>query len=237
MRLGFMHGTRYIEFDVAFRKRKTIQISITPPNEIKVSVPRGMSEENIIDIVKIKANWIEKKILYFKDIKYEKINRKFINNEPFMYLGRSYLLQIEVDKNIKDPQVKLFQGKIYVYTSIKDKRIIQGAMEKWYREKTKEKVEERVKYYLHLFKKEPRSIRIKQQKRIWASCTYRDDLLFNWRCVMARPDVLDYIIVHEMCHMHHKNHSKDYWNMVESIIPDYRDKKEWLKIHGYKMIL
>ena len=108
-------------------------------------------------------------------------------------------------------------------------------MENWYREKTLSKVKERVNYYKNYFKDEVKDIKVKEQKKRWASCTAKNELLFNWRCVMAPSNILDYIVVHEMCHMEFKNHSKDFWNRVCSVMPDYDSRRSWLRNNGIRM--
>ena len=127
------------------------------------------------------------------------------------------------------------QGKFVVNTYTKDEDLIKKAMENWYREKTLAKVKERVSYYSSYFNNEVTTVKVKEQKKRWASCTSKNELLFNWRCVMAPVFVLDYIVVHEMCHMEYKNHSKDFWNRVYAVMPDYEVRKSWLKNNGIKM--
>lgn len=237
MKLGFDYGTTYIEFDVVFKKRKTIKLTVEPPDKVIVMAPLGVAEDLLIEKVKTKANWIVKNIVRFKNIKYQNIAKEFVNGESFMYLGRSYSLQIVLDEAVKKPEVKLYRGKFYVTVVKKDEETIRAAMEEWYRAKGKEQIEDRIMHFQKYFKEKPNSIKVKEQKSRWGSCTYKNDLLFNWRMVMARADVLDYVIVHEMCHMIHKDHSKNFWQSVESIIPDYKDKKEWLKYNGIRMQL
>lgn len=237
MKLGFQYGTKYIEFDVIYRKRKTLEISVEPPHVIMVVAPIGITEEVIIKKTKSRAKWIIEQLYSFKNINYQKINREYVNGESFMYLGRNYSLQIIVNEEIKKPEVKLYHSKFYVTAPIKDSQTIEKAMEHWYRKKTKEKIEERIKYYQPFFAKRPLDIKVKEQRKRWGSCTTKDELLFNWRCVMAKANVLDYIIVHEMCHMYHKNHSKEFWELLASIMPDYESRKEWLKNYGVKMDL
>jgi len=94
-----------------------------------------------------------------------------------------------------------------------------------------------LKYYQHYFNEKSLNIKVKEQKKRWASCTAKNELLFNWRCAMAPSHVLDYIVVHEMCHMIHKNHSQAFWNKVEAVLPDFKRRKEWLKNYGVKMDL
>lgn len=235
MQLSFQYGTKNITFDVTYRKRKTIEISVEPPDIINVVAPLDTPEDIIIDKVKTKANWIVQKLFSFKDMEYRKIEREFVSGESFMYLGRNYSMQLFLSEGIKKPEVKLDRGKFYVTTPTKDEEIIHKAMEQWYRQKTREKVEERIKYYQHSFNKIPIDIKVKEQKKRWASCTSKNELLFNWRCVMAKSSAFDYIIVHEMCHMFYKNHSKEFWDLLVSIMPDYKGRKEWLKNYGVRM--
>lgn len=237
MRLGFQYGTKYIEFEVVYRKRKTLEISVEPPNVIMVIAPNGTTEEVIIKKTKSRAKWIIEQLYSFKNMSYQKINREFVNGESFMYLGRNYSLQIIVDEKIKKPEVKLYHSKFYVVAPSKDMETIEKAMEQWYRIKTKEKIEERIKYYQRFFNIAPTAIKVKEQKKRWGSCTSKNELLYNWRCVMAKSTALDYIIVHEMCHMYNKNHSKEFWELLNSVMPDYENRKNWLKNYGVKMDL
>lgn len=237
MKLGFQYGTKFIEFDVVFKKRKTMEISVEPPDMITVVAPIGTADEVIIEKTKSRAKWIVEQLFSFKDMQYQKINREFVNGESFMYLGRNYSLQIIVDEKIKKSEVKLYHSKFYITVNKKDDETIHKAMENWYRKKTKEKVEERINYYQKFFNAMPTAIKVKEQQKRWGSCTSKNKLLFNWRCVMAKSNVLDYIIVHEMCHMYHKNHSKEFWELLNSVMPDYKSRKEWLKNYGVRMDL
>lgn len=237
MKIKVQFGTKELEFYVEYKNRKTIGISVEPPNTIIVAAPLNTSEEEIKKVVKSKGTWIVQKLYSFKNMEHIKINREFINGESFMYLGRNYSLQIHIDTLQKIPSVKLFRGKFNVIVNEKSDVTIKEAMEAWYRDKTEEQINKRMKYYQKFFKKEPTAIRIKEQKKRWGSCTANDELLFNWRCTMAKTNALDYIIVHEMCHMYHKNHSQEYWDLLSSIIPDYEVRKNWLKNYGVRLDL
>ena len=235
--MQIQYNSKTIEFQVEYRDRKTFEIRIIPPDKIRVRVPKRATEEEILKIVESKGQWINQKLFELKDFDYRKVTKEYVNGESFMYMGRNYSLQIVENSNIKKPHVKLYQGKFYIETNTRDQDILRQTMENWYREKTLEKVIERVEYFKPYINRVPRSIRVKEQKKRWGSCNYKGDLMFNWRISMAPSDVLAYIVLHEMCHLIHFNHSRDFWNLLESIMPDYRDKKEWLKINGIRMDL
>lgn len=236
MKSKIRYGTKEIEFDIEFRNRKTMSISVEPPKSITVMAPLDTNEEEIREAVKLKGAWIVQKLFEFRNIESKRVNREFVNGESFMYLGRNYSLQIHVDETLQNnSSVKLFRGKFHVYVKEKDDELIKEGMEAWYREKTEEQVKKRIKYYQKFFSKKPTAIKVKEQKKRWASCTSNDELLFNWRCVMAKSTALDYIVVHEMCHMYYMNHSQEFWNLVSSVMADYEVRKEWLRDYGIRL--
>jgi len=237
MKLSTKYGNKIIEFDVEYRDRKTLSIQIEPIDKIFVISPKELTEDIIKEKVKSKGKWIIKKLIDFKDMGYIPFNKEYVNGESFMYLGRNYSLQITVDKNILYPKVKIIKKKLTVATPTKDQTILKKAIEKWYRREAKKIISKRVEFYKPKFKIEPRQIKIKEQKKRWGSCTTKEDLLFNWRAIMAPSPVIDYIVVHEMSHMATKNHSSKFWKSVEAILPDYNDRKKWLKDYGVRMDL
>lgn len=233
MKSYFFYAGNKIEFNIIYSKRKTMKIAIAPPNDITVSAPIGVSEAIIINCVKEKAPWILKKLYMIKDMGV-KPKHEFNSGETFLYLGREVELQVTLG-NIE--KVELIKDKLHVILKKLDDNKIRNMLELWYREKTLEKVLEKIKYYNKYFKETPRNIKVKEQKRRWASCTFYNDILFNWRCSMAKEEVIDYIVVHEMCHMVHKDHSKNFWNLVGSILPSYKLSQQWLKENGIRMEL
>lgn len=237
MKLAFVFGTKNIEFAVKYSNRKTLAIEVEPSGEVNVVAPMGVSEEDIIKRVKTKAAWIVEKQYEVRNININKINREAVSGESYLYLGRNYTLQLILNESSNEIDVRLLRGKFLVTTYTKAEENIKSALEKWYREKALLKINERIKYYIHYFDKQPQSIKVKEQKKRWASCTSKDELLFNWRCVMAPSNIIDYIIVHEMCHMYYKDHSKEFWNMVSGIMPDYEGRRMWLRDNGIKLDL
>lgn len=234
MKLHFVYADKRIEFKLLYSSRKTIKIAIEPPDNIIVTAPREATQNVIIDCVKEKAPWILKKIYMFKNIEI-KPKHEFESGEIFLYLGEKVKLQLKICQG--EEKVSL-QGSTLQVTVLKEnKQLVRDTLELWYRKRTLEKVVERAKYYQRYFVEIPRSIRAKEQKRRWASCTYYNDLLFNWRCSMAKEAVIDYIVVHEMCHMVHKDHSKNFWGLVSIILPDYHIQEQWLKVNGIDMEL
>ena len=235
MKLELNYQSTNISFEVIFRKRKTIQIVIDPPDKITVTAPTIMTKEQVLKFVESKGNWIIKKLKYLETLDYSNINKEFVDGELFLYLGKEYSLQIIEDPKIMFSEVKLIDDKLILKVRNNNSQEIRSILELWYKSKADEVIRSRVIYYQKYFDKEPSRIKIKEQKRRWGSCTYKDELFFNWRCVMADLEALDYVVVHEMCHMVQKNHSKEYWKVVASVMPDYKVQKKYLKENGIRM--
>ncbi|WP_147582185.1 M48 family metallopeptidase [Clostridium senegalense] len=124
-----------------------------------------------------------------------------------------------------------------IILNCKDLNKTKHMIEKFYRKLALELIEERVKIHSEKLKLNYKSVKVRIQKRRWASCTYNNDLIFNWKCIMAPLDVIDYIVIHELCHTVHKNHSSEYWDYVRKTMPNYKEKELWLKDNGYNLEL
>lgn len=113
----------------------------------------------------------------------------------------------------------------------------RAALEKRYLEAAREYFPKRVSYFLPFTGGSFHRITIRDQKTRWGSCSAKGTLSFNWRLMLAPPAVLDYVVVHELCHLTHMDHSPAFWALVESVCPDYRIHRKWLKEHGRELIL
>lgn len=113
----------------------------------------------------------------------------------------------------------------------------RSALEQRYIAAAKEYFPKRASYFLQFTGGSYNRITIRDQKTRWGSCSARGTLSFNWRLMLAPPAILDYVVVHELCHLTHMNHSAAFWEKVESVYPDYRTARKWLKDHGRELVL
>ncbi|MQY53614.1 MAG: DUF45 domain-containing protein, partial [Firmicutes bacterium] len=109
------------------------------------------------------------------------------------------------------------------------KEIIKDALIKWYSSKSTEIIKQRINQYSKIMSVMPQEIKIKDQKKRWGSCSKNGILRFNWRIAIAPISVVDYIVVHELCHLKVENHSADFWKLLSLVFPDYQRRREWLK--------
>lgn len=119
----------------------------------------------------------------------------------------------------------------------KEKSPSEKRLEAIYRDAAREYFPKRVSYFSHVLGVNYGKITIRDQKTRWGSCSSKGNLSFNWRLILAPPNVLDYVVVHELCHRKEMNHSQRFWALVESVMPEYREYRKWLKENGNKLTL
>ncbi|NCB41470.1 MAG: M48 family peptidase [Clostridia bacterium] len=221
-----------MECRVIYRKRKTLCIQVRPPGDVTVISPKGKTEAEILWLVQSKAKWIQKKLSEMQRIEALNTENKYVDGEAFSYLGQRYILQVRVHQKYKRLQVKIEERNLVVYTSKIEPESTRAALEVWYKKQAMEVIKERIAYYQNVIQIKPSQIVVKKQQKRWGSCTSKHKLLFNFRCVMLPHSILDYIVVHELCHLLQLNHSKEFWRLVEEILPDYKQRKQWLRTHG-----
>ncbi|KGJ48329.1 hypothetical protein KD33_15670 [Clostridium sp. NCR] len=235
MEVTFMHKNREIRFNIIYRKRKTMSLEINRDGIINVIAPNGLDKTFIVNKVKNKSDWIIKKLDEIEVLNNNRYTRSYESGDIFLYLGNEYILEVLVDKTTIGTSVSLENNKLIVRSNSNNKDVIQRALKNWYTDETLGITKERINYYKLFFEDTVTSIKIKDQKSRWASCTYKNEILFNLRCSMMPIQIIDYIVVHEMCHMEHRNHSKDFYLAVERILPDYKERVKWLKNNGVRM--
>lgn len=222
-------------------KRKTIGIIIDRNGEVRVHAPFHASKKQIYEVVRKKADWIERKVNEIKARNSKLICRQFVGGEKILYLGKEYILQI-VEKDSGRSDVIIHEGTVTVYISpgLSDesrKETIKEALIKWYEQHFSEIVKERLKNYSLQLEAAPCKVVIKNQKTMWGSCSQKGNINLNWRLVMAPVEIIDYVIVHELCHLKVMNHSKDFWNLVASVLPNCEKSRKWLKANGYMLAI
>ena len=174
----------------------------------------------------------------------EKSKQTYKNGSIFHYMGRTYTMRLHYEET-NQISVHLLDGHLQVYLPMKmnDKpeaekeQKIKKAVEEFYIEQADVFFNSRTDYfaekYLPLFGKKPKSVKAVYYKGKWGCCTYRNDIKLNWILIQAETPVIDYVIIHELAHIRHKDHSKDFWTLVEAADPKYKEKRLELKENGW----
>ncbi|MDE7445586.1 MAG: M48 family metallopeptidase [Lachnospiraceae bacterium] len=154
---------------------------------------------------------------------------KLENGDVLYYLGEKRTLTVIREQRSR-AKVKCIMDRLILWVPYEaDYAYKQQQIEKWYRKEAAEILTQKVQEYAEILNVNFKDIRIKDQKSRWGSCSSKGNLNFNWRIIMAPEPVCDYVIIHELCHLIHMDHSPDFWKKVEEICPEYRQYKKWLK--------
>ncbi len=227
-----MHTYKDIEYTLAKRDRNTASIYIERDGSISILAPQQWNQDQIEEILERKRPWIYRGLAEWEDMNATRVTREFVSGEGFLYLGRTYRLRIVEEQ--KEPLL-LKEGFFYLrpdsFTSPYD------TFKEFYRAKGQPKIKERVNYFKTKMGVGPVDVRVMELQNRWASCSKAGNLNFHWKCLMATLKIIDYIIVHELAHLKHKNHTEKFWGEIDKILPDYRERKEWLRHHGAGMSL
>lgn len=208
-------------------KRKTLALIVETDGSLTVRAPLRMKEVDIWHFIETKADWIKRKQAQVK--KDVPTTHQYVDGERFWYLGKEVPLRI-----VPDIRPALVMDKVF---KLKNSALSQAEslFTKWYKKQARRVITERVEYFTQKHRFDVQKIRISSARTRWGSCSTKGTLSFTWRLVMAPLDVIDYVIVHELCHLKELNHSKTFWGKVESIMPDYKRRRSWLKKEGRKL--
>jgi predicted metal-dependent hydrolase len=234
--LSFIYGNATISFEVEYSpRRRTVQIAVQVPGKVMVTAPAGRTDQDLLDVVSKKGLWITQKLYMMKTMRMQPVVRELVSGESFLYLGRGYRLDLQLDEKAKKPSISMKAGQIKIHSRSMDQDYLRTHLIAWYRTKAAKLIGDRVRYYSQKMGVTPKSVIIKDQKKRWGSCTSTGNLYFNWRSILAPASVVDYIVVHELCHLMELKHSARFWSLLRAVLPEYEAKKQWLKENGVKL--
>lgn len=225
----YFEGNGFIAEVIRTGRKKTASVKVQK-GEVSVVIPNDLPDTNLKELFAKKTRWIKEKLELHRDV--SPFNPKeYISGECFTYLGRNYRLKVLSGKS---KSVKLKNGSLIVTlpdSSTSPDRV-KNALTEWYRSHAEHKLKEKVDRYAKVVGVIPSSVGVKTFKARWGSCCKRGAIQFNWKIIMAPNRIVDYVVIHELCHMKQHNHSPQFWKLVEKVIPDYAESKEWLKKYG-----
>ena len=216
-------------------RKRTISLQVKD-NKLIVKAPRTASRQSLDDLIQRKQSWIKKRaILNVEEGKLR--NRKFIDNEKFYFKGNEYRLSLIFGGK---EEVKISEG--FLIVTCKDDRAmgskeVKTFIEDWYVRESTKILNTRTYEFAKKMKVEPSAITVKNYASKWGSCTASNKISYNWRIIMAPDCIVDYLIIHELCHIIEHNHSKNFWYQVGKYCEDFKKKRKWLRENGHKLVL
>jgi len=214
------------------RRRKTSSIIISN-GLVKVVVPDQISDFTIKKLINKRMSWIRKKLQDESNIT-PIMAKEYVDGERFTYLGNSYKLKSFVGSV---SFVKVTSDYIHISLPKKSKENIKALLEHWYEEKATEILTEKTNSYAKIIGVSPTSIALGDFKSKWGSCSIEGKISYNWKIIIAPHKILDYVVIHELCHMLEHNHSKEYWRHVNTYCNDFKERRKWLKLNSRVLAL
>lgn len=217
--------------------RRTTDIVIERDGRISVRPPLSMKPEQVDATVLSRRGWIYRHLAEWRDLNATRVVREWVNGEAFPYLGANYRLSLVGGQ---EEPLLLKDGRFCLSRAVVDAGGGEGArlaFRAFYEQKGRERLGQRVAQLAAKVGVRPGKVAVKELGYRWASCTRAGNLNFHWKCMMAPGTIIDYIVAHELCHLHHRDHSAAFWNELDKVLPDYLERKAWLRRHGTRLDL
>lgn len=216
----------YIEWS----KRKTLSLSVMKDGNVVVKAPIGMRNETINHFVEEKQAWIRDKLFLINKtkVKFDDV----VHYQRFLLYGNKYSLILDNVKKIETND----KFQIIMPQKIEREKILK-TLKNWYKKIAKQILEDRLKFVESRIKLKSSLMRISDSKGRWGSCNSKGVITFNFRVIMLPPAIIDYVIIHELCHLVEMNHSKNFWKLVETFLPKAPELKMAIKEYGFLLSL
>lgn len=220
-----------MDFDIIRSRRRTIAVEITKEGGVLVRAPLKLARREVLAFVHQSSGWIVRKLAQARVLQEERTQRRFREGEPFPFLGEQHRLRYVAGGEY----LRKEKGEFLLGAQLSSRA--GDLFRTWYRARAREILEDRVAQFALRMGLTCRSVRITDAKERWGSCNAAGSLNFAWRLVMAPPPVIDYVIVHELAHLVEMNHSRRFWGRVGRILPDYAQRRKWLRENEHLLTL
>jgi predicted metal-dependent hydrolase len=222
----FQFGSKKIHYNLKYSERKTLGITVTPDLDVLVKAPLDTSIEKVEEKLRKRAPWIIRQQSFFLTFHPKTTARKYISGETHLYLGRQYQLKVIMGETIKKNNCVLLKGKfLEVHTNQKEK--VKQLVEAWYLTKAREKFREVAKPLFESFTHKHKlpelafQLVLRSMPTRWGSCTAKGKIILNPELIKAPKGCLVYVVVHELCHLIHHDHTKKFIDLQTKEMPDW----------------
>lgn len=217
------------------KNRKTLQLKILSSTHLEIIAPNKFPKSDIKQILEDKSNWIIKKILHLAAIKANPTNKSITHGAAVLYLGQTYTLHFTEASNHSN-SIQLHDQKIFINFLSKNTASAEPMLKQWYIDQARALLITKTALWANVINVHPQRITIKEQKTRWGSCSSKCNINYNWRIIMAPPEVIDYLVIHELCHLRVPNHSSLFWQEVGKFSPNCKEHRKWLKNNGVMLM-
>ncbi len=220
------YGTTQINYSLEYADRKTLGIKVHPDKSVQVLAPLDSTADEVKKKIKVKASWILKQQDFFLSFQPLTPLRQFVSGETHLYLGKQYVLKlIKSDSQ----EVKLHGGRLEVSLKDKDdKKKVEQLLKKWYKGKADQHFNELYQsnqLLTNSFKKKPTGLKYRWMAKRWGSCDKDGGIHLNLELIKAPKKCIEYVLIHELCHLVHHDHSKAFYELLEKHYPNWKETK------------
>ncbi|WP_394523198.1 M48 family metallopeptidase [Lacrimispora sp. JR3] len=223
--------------------RRTMALQVTKEGEVLVKIPRYVSLAAGQGFILENKEWVYKQVSKVQKKLREKQEFSWKNGAVVLLFGKNILLSVIADTSARNCLIRKTDGKITITGPFDEHNReayelgVREGMKLWYRKIARAYLEEKTAWWASHMGVAYEKIAIRDQATRWGSCSTRGNLNFNWRLVLLPAELADYVVVHELAHRLHMNHSREFWNVVGSVIPDYMERRKELKLWSEKLDL
>ena len=210
-------------------RARCVRLEIHRQNGLTVFIPSSYNISDLTEVLIRKGNWILEKLAELSRLNQNRLNKDGRTGDSIPYLGKRLKL------------TKIHSADSEIYTNLEgnglhlcydmDNISTGQVLELWYRQKANELIKNRTNELCNIIGVKYNRITIRKARTRWGSCSQRGNLNFNWKLIMAPAEVIDYVIIHELAHLKEMNHSKRFWDVVNTNCPEWRRLKKWLEDH------
>ena len=199
---------------------------------VSIHIPTSLPLNIATRFINEKKGWIQTQLQKLPD---ERAKRQWVTGDKLYLLGLLYTLELKQENKVTSinltPSAITLSGRLTsLSTTSRHKKLCQ-----WYKIQATNYLTTRSEYLSARTGLTPSSITIKTYSARWGSCNINGEIQYNWKIIQAPKEIIDYLIIHELCHLKHHNHSKAFWQCVESFYPNFKDAQYWLKSHNSKL--
>ncbi|HCA03087.1 MAG TPA: M48 family peptidase [Halomonas campaniensis] len=208
-------------------QRRTLQLTVERDQSLVLTTPPDTNPQRLEAFVRRKQPWIYKKLAE-KALMQKQIRiKRYVQGEGFLYLGRHHRLNLV---EAQETPLKWLNGRFHLRQDARPEA--RRHFIRWYSERGKQWLWQRVKVFSARLEVKPAGIKVQDLGYRWGSCGKGEMLYFHWKTILLPARIAEYVVVHELVHLHEPNHSEEFWLRLERAMPDYETRKLWLAEHG-----
>jgi len=226
--------------------RRSISMSLQVSGRVRVTCPKSISDSRLVDFLEKHVDWLESNLRKYNELRALHPAKTYRTGDVFLFMGRELKLHLMPGGSKGDAEIVGDRLVVYVpmrltQNSNQDtassnpeiQNLVRDLVSAFYQKQGRKLLGERLKFFSSVMTLHPSSVSYRSQKTRWGSCSSRGKISLNWRLIFAPLEVIDYVVIHELSHLRHYNHSASFWNLVATQSAGYDRHKKWLRDHQY----